>query len=89
MDEKSFGLNVLLTNWIYIEATQDEDENAERMVIPADETEAFREDVKTRPDEATMEDYERVPVEQFGAALLRGLGWKEGEGIGRNRKNMP
>ena len=60
------------------------------MVIPAkDETEAFREDVKTRPDEATMEDYERIPVDQFGAALLRGLGWKEGEGIGRNRKNMP
>ncbi|CDS13485.1 hypothetical protein LRAMOSA05661 [Lichtheimia ramosa] len=72
------------------EATQDEDETGERIVIPAkDETEAFREDVKTRPDEATMEDYERVPVEQFGAALLRGLGWKEGEGIGRNRKNMP
>ncbi|KAI7883702.1 hypothetical protein K492DRAFT_205224, partial [Lichtheimia hyalospora FSU 10163] len=72
------------------EATQGEDENVERMVIPAkDETEAFREDVKTRPDEATMEDYERVPVDQFGAALLRGLGWKEGEGIGRNRKNMP
>lgn len=54
-----------------------------------DETTAFRNDVKNRPDEATMEDYERVPVDQFGAALLRGLGWKEGEGVGRNRKNTP
>ena len=59
-------------------------------VIPmVDETEAFREDVRTRPEDATMEDYERMPVDQFGAALLRGLGWKEGEGIGRNRKNAP
>lgn len=82
---------LFLIQCMYIlEATQDEDETGERIVIPAkDETEAFREDVKTRPDEATMEDYERVPVDQFGAALLRGLGWKEGEGIGRNRKNMP
>ena len=54
-----------------------------------DETEAFRKDVEKLPDEATMEDYERVPVEQFGAALLRGLGWKEGQGVGRNRRNTP
>ncbi|KAG2221596.1 hypothetical protein INT45_005170 [Circinella minor] len=66
------------------------DQPANQVVIPmADETEAFREDVRARPEDATMEDYERVPVDQFGAALLRGLGWKEGEGIGRNRKNAP
>jgi hypothetical protein len=34
-----------------------------------------------------MEDYERIPVEEFGAALLRGMGWKEGQAIGRNKKH--
>ena len=47
----------------------------------------YRHDVSLRPDEATLEDYEKVPVDQFGAALLRGMGWKEGQGIGRNKKN--
>lgn len=33
-----------------------------------------------------MQDYESLPVEQFGKALLRGLGWSEGEGVGRKRQ---
>lgn len=53
-----------------------------------DETEALRNDLRDRPDDTTMEDYEKMPVEEFGAALLRGLGWQKGEGIGRNRKNI-
>lgn len=28
--------------------------------------------------QSTLADYARVPVSQFGAALLRGMGWKEG-----------
>ncbi|KAI9023311.1 DExH-box splicing factor binding site-domain-containing protein [Hyaloraphidium curvatum] len=51
------------------------------------DAEKYRHDVALRPDEATLEDYEKVPVDQFGAALLRGMGWKEGQGIGRNKKN--
>lgn len=58
-------------------------------VIPVNETIAFRDDIQNRPDETTMEEYERLPVDEYGAALLRGLGWSEGEGIGRNRKNTP
>lgn len=53
----------------------------------ATDEEKYRHDVAMRPDEATLEDYEKVPVDQFGAALLRGMGWKEGQGIGRNKKN--
>jgi hypothetical protein len=69
---------------------QDDDEdNGPKKVIHVDETLAFRDDVKNRPDETTMEDYENIPVEEFGAALLRGLGWNEGEGIGRNRSASP
>lgn len=50
-----------------------------------DETSSFRTDVATRPDQASLEDYNAVPVEEFGAALLRGMGWKEGQSIGRGR----
>lgn len=31
------------------------------------------------PEEA---DYEAVPVEAYGLAMLRGMGWKPGKGIG-------
>jgi hypothetical protein len=45
---------------------------------PISETDAYRQDVQEFPDEATLDDYARVPVAQFGAALLRGMGWEEG-----------
>lgn len=50
-----------------------------------DETSSFRTDVATRPDQASLEAYNAIPVEEFGAALLRGMGWKEGQNIGRGR----
>ncbi|NXQ60085.1 GPKOW protein, partial [Anthoscopus minutus] len=31
----------------------------------------------------TAQDYEAVPVGQFGLAMLRGMGWSQGQGIGR------
>ncbi|KAE8440430.1 hypothetical protein EG329_007613 [Mollisiaceae sp. DMI_Dod_QoI] len=40
------------------------------------ETDAYRRAIETAPDVSTIEDYERIPVEEFGAALLRGMGWK-------------
>ncbi|KAK1027010.1 DNA primase large subunit Spp2 [Friedmanniomyces endolithicus] len=52
------------------------------LVLPAatvTEEEAFERDFRSAPDIL------RVPVEQFGAALLRGMGWKEGQGIGSQR----
>lgn len=70
------------------EGDNDKDEGPKK-VIHADETLSFKDDYEKRPDETTMEEYEHIPVEEFGAALLRGLGWNEGEGIGRNRKNAP
>ncbi|VDM42776.1 unnamed protein product [Toxocara canis] len=33
-------------------------------------------------------DYEQVPVEAFGLAVLRGCGWKEGDGIGLTNKRV-
>ncbi|KAF9047380.1 DExH-box splicing factor binding site-domain-containing protein [Panaeolus papilionaceus] len=54
-------------------------------IIPStiSETDALKQDVEELPDEATLDDYARVPVAQFGAALLRGMGWKEGTAASR------
>ena len=36
--------------------------------------------------QAKEADYDAVPIEQYGLALLRGMGWKEEEGIGKTVK---
>jgi len=36
--------------------------------------------------QATEEDYEKVPIEQFGLAMLRGMGWTDGNGVGRTQR---
>ena len=41
--------------------------------LPVTEEDAFRLDLDTRPDSTTLEEYESVPIEDFGAALLRGM----------------
>ncbi|KAH6663657.1 DExH-box splicing factor binding site-domain-containing protein [Halenospora varia] len=43
---------------------------------PVSEQDAYKRAIALAPDVSTLEDYERVPVEEFGAALLRGMGWK-------------
>jgi len=50
---------------------------------PKTEADAFKEDILTRPDEATLEDYERVPIELFGEAMLRGMGHTPGKAASR------
>ncbi|XP_012140515.1 G-patch domain and KOW motifs-containing protein [Megachile rotundata] len=37
-------------------------------------------------EQSTLEDYERIPVDAFGLAMLRGMGWQPGKGIGKNEK---
>lgn len=43
-----------------------------------DVNEKYRHDVSLRPDalDVHSDAYERIPIEDFGAALLRGMGWK-------------
>ena len=38
--------------------------------------------------QSTIDDYEDMPVDQFGAAMLKGMGWKPGEAIGLNKKGL-
>ncbi|KAL6250601.1 DNA primase large subunit Spp2 [Rhinocladiella similis] len=55
-----------------------------------DETQDYREDVASRPDSSTLEEYAAMPVEEFGMAMLRGMGQKRranGEIISLDRKD--
>ncbi|KIW17473.1 hypothetical protein PV08_04667 [Exophiala spinifera] len=55
-----------------------------------DETQDYREDVASRPDSSTLEEYAAMPVEEFGMAMLRGMGQKRranGEVINLDRKD--
>lgn len=51
-----------------------------------DDLERFKHDVESRPEDMDVhkdsDRYERVPVEAFGHAMLRGMGWKPGDAIG-------
>lgn len=57
---------------------QQEGPTIDTIPTPMSEADALKQDVAELPDAATLEDYNRVPVSQFGAAMLRGMGWKEG-----------
>lgn len=59
---------------------------------PISEEDAYRRAIAAAPEVSTLEDYDRVPVEEFGAALLRGMGWN-GEKTGivkdvKRRQNL-
>ncbi|KAI9739688.1 MAG: hypothetical protein M1834_006406 [Cirrosporium novae-zelandiae] len=53
---------------------------------PHNDLRSYRSDISTRPESATLADYNDVPVEEFGAALLRGMGWKDGQEFGGKRR---
>jgi G patch domain/KOW motif-containing protein len=46
----------------------------------------LKDDMDRLPEHRGMEEFDDVPVEGFGAALLAGYGWHKGRGIGRNAK---
>lgn len=51
------------------------EEEDELMIEPISEQEAYNRDIAARPDAPDLDAYSRMPVEEFGAALLRGMGW--------------
>ncbi|GAA5833448.1 hypothetical protein JCM11251_003497 [Rhodosporidiobolus azoricus] len=55
---------------------------------PISEEQAFKKDLDSRPDEATLDDYARVPVGQFGLAMLRGMGWQPGQAASRSGRGV-
>ena len=60
---------------------------AQAKTIHLTEADAFQRDVRAAGDAPTLEDYEAMPVEEFGAALLRGMGWN-GEERAPKRKEV-
>ncbi|KAI8469970.1 MAG: DExH-box splicing factor binding site-domain-containing protein [Monoraphidium minutum] len=46
---------------------------------------ALQEELGELPEEMAPEEYEATPVDEFAKALLRGMGWRDGEGVGRSR----
>ncbi|KAG5973694.1 hypothetical protein E4U58_004531 [Claviceps cyperi] len=78
--------------------TDDEDEEAmnallgkktdpERRIPAPSEDEVYKRDAAAAGAASTLEDYEAMPVEEFGAALLRGMGWN-GEPTGPKVKEV-
>lgn len=55
---------------------------------PVSDEDAFNRDVAEAESPPKETDYDDCPVEGFGAAFLRGLGWQDGEAIGR-RQDKP
>ena len=68
------------------EAEENNDNNHHR---GEQSTFAFTEELQTLPEAPTVdsESFERVPVTQFGAALLRGMGWNDDSTRGTNNNN--
>ena len=50
------------------------------------DAELLQKELEDLPPEASLEAYEEMPVDAFGEALLRGMGWSEGRAIGRGNK---
>ena len=48
----------------------------------------FAEDVQERPDAPKQDAYARVAVKDFGEALLRGMGWAPGTGVGKTKVDV-
>jgi G patch domain/KOW motif-containing protein len=51
-----------------------------------DDTSQYRSDVALRPDAPSLDAYAAMPVDAIGKAMLLGMGWVEGGGVGRKRQ---
>mmetsp|Transcript_12936 Transcript_12936/g.33363 ORF Transcript_12936/g.33363 Transcript_12936/m.33363 type:complete len:503 (-) Transcript_12936:516-2024(-) len=48
----------------------------------------MKEDLERLPEQANMEAYEAMPIDKFGEAMLRGMGWRDGMNVGRNQSSV-
>jgi hypothetical protein len=58
---------------------------ADITTIAMSEEALFAKELAEAPEAPTLSAYEATPIDGFGAALLRGMGWKDGEELGRNK----
>ncbi|PWA79113.1 G-patch domain-containing protein [Artemisia annua] len=48
----------------------------------------LRGDLDNLPEDRGLEEFDEMPVENFATALLKGYGWEEGMGVGKNKKDV-
>lgn len=58
-----------------LKATEEAEESAAKFTVPLTADEVKLDGAQS----STMDDYENVPISQFGLAMLRGMGWKDEE----------
>ena len=69
-----------------VTTTTNEDEaplQAAKLLAPEEELQRYQQQLDAAAEEASLDDYANTPIEEFGAALLRGMGWEEGKAVGR------
>ncbi|XP_033314674.1 G-patch domain and KOW motifs-containing protein-like isoform X2 [Bombus bifarius] len=64
-----------------LKSKNEHDTKTNDLTLPLVEDESLR-----GKEQSTLEDYEKIPIDAFGVAMLRGMGWQPGKGIGRNEK---
>nr|GMD65371.1 protein MOS2 [Ipomoea batatas] len=86
-DSVSYGLNIRQsTGKTADDPNTDKSENPNPSPNVDPMLHRLKEDLMRLPDDNGMDEFTDMPVEGFGAALLKGYGWSEGRGIGRNAK---
>ncbi|KAJ0054297.1 hypothetical protein Pint_02577 [Pistacia integerrima] len=85
-DQITYGLNLRKS----VGGNKDEEKAAESVSAfePVERVKSkdVKFDLEGLPEDEGFEQYEDMPVEDFGASLLGGLGWYEGRGLGKNPK---
>ncbi|GAQ87593.1 G-patch domain-containing protein [Klebsormidium nitens] len=91
VDGVQYGLQIRVKKEVRREvngALEPPAESSSRAYRSAQELEAqqLKKDLNELPDEADEDAYDSMPIEDFGKAMLRGMGWVEGKAVGRNAK---
>ncbi|KAL8226958.1 hypothetical protein R6Q57_016790 [Mikania cordata] len=82
----SYGLNLRSKKDIGTDSKPKDDRFQSASSIDRLMLDKLRNDLVSLPEDRGMDEFEDMPVENFAAALLKGYGWKEGKGVGKNAK---
>ncbi|KAL3161713.1 hypothetical protein ABBQ38_008811 [Trebouxia sp. C0009 RCD-2024] len=78
------GSTTTMTTSTAVKVEPQTDSPAAPMLLPPEEDlRRFQQQLQAAAEQSTLDDYASTPIEEFGAALLRGMGWEEGKAVGR------
>jgi G-patch protein len=83
----SFALNLKTEDEIALDALKGK-ETSNRTIPVTTEDEAYKRDLNDAQNAPTLAEYLSIPVSEFGAACLRGMGWKETDSISGNKNSQ-